>query len=149
MNVWTLCGISSKNVFGFFSTIIRHMKKSVRLFLLCLMMIAIPVQGIAATAMLYCCSGQHQSVTMSGSDQHLGHSVSDKQSHSSSLSKSMPDHSSTSDTCSSCADCYAGSASTTPYCGVSVVIPSSEKTDSIFSSHSGHVSDGLERPPRN
>ena len=112
------------------------MKKLARLFLLCVMMIAIPVQGIAASAMLYCGAEHYQAIE---NDQSLVHHSSGEQS---------DDKSSGTDSCSSCADCCVGCAPALTFSDIPVSAPSSEKINFIFSSHAGHISDGLERPPR-
>lgn len=119
------------------------MKKLTRLFLLCLMMIAIPVQGIAATAMLCCCAGQHQSKAASESDQNLVSPAEDEQSHA-----AHSDASPAAEKCSSCADCCSGCGPAMCSSSVPTSTPSLEKMTSVFSSHVGHINDGPERPPR-
>jgi len=116
------------------------MKKLARLFLLYLMMLAIPVQSVAAFALPYCGAQTYQAME---SDQSLAHHFSDEQSYA-----TQGDNSSNTDSCSSCADCCVGCALTMTSSGLPVSSPSSEKINFIFSSQAGHISDGPERPPR-
>jgi hypothetical protein len=117
------------------------MKKLTRLFLLCVMMIAIPVQGIAATAMLCCGAQHHQSAATDDNKPNSAQHDFDGASHT------AHDDASKADKCSSCADCLCCTPVSTPSNPVCSNL-SSEKISSIFPSCSGHVADGLERPPR-
>ncbi|HTD05510.1 hypothetical protein [Undibacterium sp.] len=135
------------------------MKKLARLFLLCLLMLAIPIQGIAAATMLFCEAGHHHAAAEQGEPlqhQHRHHhdadakadqadqadQISSAAGHHQSLAKMVKDK------CSSCAACCIGAALVTAFADSAISSPSSEKIDLVFSSHLGHVSDGLERPPR-
>jgi hypothetical protein len=119
-----------------------QMKKLARLFLLCFMMLAIPLQGIAASAMQCCCAEHHKSPSADESKPSL-----DKE--AAHAKHADTDKSTASEKCSSCANCCTGCASSaTPSCGTPATSPASEKITSHFSSHNGHISDGLERPPR-
>lgn len=124
------------------------MKKLSRLFLLCILMLAIPVQGIAAASMLFCAGG-HQHVAQAGQQDKNLH-----QHHDMSAAGKSADHKTDSnaslakDKCSSCAACCVGAALVTAFPEPAISSPSSEKIDLVFSSHLGHISDGLERPPR-
>lgn len=135
--LWSYTG---GRVISGFSAIIPRMQKLARLFLLCLMMIAIPVQGIAASTMLYCGAEHHQA--MESDHRLVKHSVGE-QTHA-----THGDNASATDSCSSCADCCVGCAPALTSSHVPVFNPSSEKINSIFSSHAGHIGDGPERPPR-
>lgn len=52
------------------------------------------------------------------------------------------------DKCSACASCCVGAVLVTNSTIPPVSTPSSEKISLVFSSYFGHISDGLERPPR-
>ncbi|MCU6434647.1 hypothetical protein LPB67_12785 [Undibacterium sp. Jales W-56] len=124
------------------------MKKLVRLFLLCIMIATIPVQGIAAATMLYCGTEHHHALSSDQSQHEQNehhHDVVEKSS-----DHSQPDTSSkfSKNKCSSCAACCVGAAMVTGSLLQSSPSPSSEKITQIFSCHIGHISDGLERPPR-
>ncbi|MCU6435074.1 hypothetical protein LPB67_14950 [Undibacterium sp. Jales W-56] len=125
------------------------MKKLARLFLLCMMILAIPVQGVAAATMLYC-GTEHHHASVSDQDQHEQHEhhhdAAEKLSHHSPHSDAAAKLSK--DKCSSCAACCIGAAMVTESLIQNSPSPSSEKIDLVFSSHFGHISDGLERPPR-
>ncbi|MES2105298.1 MAG: hypothetical protein V4634_14855 [Pseudomonadota bacterium] len=125
------------------------MKKLVRLFLLCMLILAIPVQGLAAATMLYCGTEHHH--TMVGDHDH---DAQDQHHHDAAATMSGQSHGDAStakhaiDKCSSCAACCIGAAMLTASVNPAIPHPSSEKIDLVFSSHAGHISDGLERPPR-
>jgi hypothetical protein len=109
------------------------MKKFLCLLLLWLM-IAVPLQGMAASAMIYCGAGHYQAM-----DEANGHSSE----HASHGERAL-----VAESCSSCADCCLGCAPVTPSMDIAVFRPSSEKIDLVFSSYVGYIADGLERPPR-
>ncbi|MDO8772209.1 MAG: hypothetical protein Q7K57_26610 [Burkholderiaceae bacterium] len=131
------------------------MKKMFRLFLLCIIFVAIPFQGFAAAAMVDC-NTEHRHTfpgeqhdhgnTQIGHHDHQ-HSGTDKASDGT-LSKASPVTKAMKDKCSACASCCVGAALVTNSTVPPVSTPSSEKISLVFSSHFGHISDGLERPPR-
>ncbi|GGC63531.1 hypothetical protein [Undibacterium terreum] len=124
------------------------MKKLAPLFLLWLLMLAIPVQGIAAATMLFCGAEHHHvAVAEQGGHAHHHHDVAKK----TDATQSSDQHASgamAKDKCSSCAACCIGAVMVTALSDPEILPPSSEKIDLVFSSHLGHISDGLERPPR-
>ena len=131
------------------------MKKLFRLFLLCIMFVAIPFQGFAAAAMVNCNTEHHHVLpgeqhdhdhAQVGQHEHQ-HSSNDKVSNHS-VSKASPVTKVMKDKCSACASCCVGAALVTNSAIPPVSTPSSEKISLVFSSHFGHISDGLERPPR-
>ncbi|WP_394778732.1 hypothetical protein [Undibacterium sp.] len=132
------------------------MKKLARLFLLCMLMLAIPLQGIAAGTMLFCGAGHHQmaDAPVAASPQgHEHHHHNGAASADSAASSSGQDHlhslaTAAKDKCSSCAACCVGAVMVTAFADAVLSRPSSEKIDLVFSSSAGHISDGLERPPR-
>ena len=121
---------------------------------------AIPLQGLAAASMMLCAPEHHQvsvaQVSQAAEHQHHANEGPDghkhpAQSHDadthSSDTVTTHQHSSK-DKCSTCASCCVGAMMLTSYLESPVSRPSSEKIDMVFSSHVGHISDGLERPPR-
>lgn len=131
------------------------MKKLFRLFLLCIMFVAIPFQGFAAAAMVDCNTEHHHAFSgeqHDHDDAHVGqhdhqHSGADSASDHA-VAKVSPVAKSMKDKCSACASCCVGAAIVTNSTISPVSTPSSEKISLVFSSHFGHISDGLERPPR-
>lgn len=131
------------------------MKKLFRLFLLCILFVAIPFQGFAAAAMVDCNTEHHHSFPGEQHDhddararQHdHAHSEADKASDHA-LAKVSPVAKSMKDKCSACASCCVGAALVSNSAVPPVSTPSSEKISLFFSSYFGHISDGLERPPR-
>ncbi|MFZ6758164.1 hypothetical protein ACO0K9_13220 [Undibacterium sp. Ji50W] len=112
------------------------MKKLVRLLLLCILMLTIPVQGVLAASRL-CCADEPSSASASASEHHL------HQRHAStSVKKHALDHAASVDAC------CAATAILSQDIALPLLRPSSERIDLIFSSYTGHISDGLERPPR-
>lgn len=110
------------------------MKKLVRLLLLCILMLTIPLQGVLAASRL-CCADEPSSVTATESHLHQHHAGT-------SVKKHALDHAASVDAC------CAATAILNQDMVLSLLSPSSEKIDPIFSSYTGHISDGLERPPR-
>lgn len=108
------------------------MKKIVQFFLLYLM-IAVPIQGITATALFDCDTQHHEAMTADTGN-----------AHHSSESISQADQ----DECSSCVACCIGCAITIEPIGFTAPLLSSEKINLRFFSYTGHINDDLERPPR-
>ena len=124
------------------------MKKLRRLILLWILVMAIPLQGLAAASMMLCASEHHQVVNQVSSTSTSHHDqLSDENSHCADMKTAAHQHASK-DKCSSCTACCVGAAMLASYLGASVSRPASEKIDMVFSSQLGHISDGLERPPR-
>ncbi|MFZ6644778.1 hypothetical protein ACO0LO_03635 [Undibacterium sp. TJN25] len=135
------------------------MKKLARFFLLCMLMLAIPLQGIAAGTMLFCGAGHHQmaadvagvaNVEYAAMAMPQGH---EHHHHAAASAGNASDHhqsfaAAAKDKCSSCAACCVGAVLLTAFADPTLSRPSSEKIDLIFSSSAGHISDSLERPPR-
>lgn len=137
------------------------MKKLKHYLLLWILIMAIPLQGLAATSMMLCASQQHQATSEKthASAGHQHHSADtakhqhkqtmDADAQSSDTADKLATHQHTSkDKCSNCAACCVGAVMLTSYLAPHVSRPSSEKIDMVFSSHVGHISDSLERPPR-
>lgn len=123
------------------------MKKMMRIILLCTLILAIPVKSIAAASMLSCDSGHHTVVAPSDHHDQIdrNHDVSE-------VSEERVDHQSshanlTKVKCN-CGSCCVSAMLMTSTSFINSSSPSSEKITFIFSSHIGHVSDGLERPPK-
>ena len=122
---------------------------------------AIPLQGLAAASMMLCATEHHEiSATQFSQPGDHQHDVGDEaheghqqhaQSHEADAhsSDAVTTHQhSAKDKCSTCAACCVGAVMLTSYLVSPISRPSSEKIDMVFSSHVGHISDGLERPPR-
>ncbi|MBY0573467.1 MAG: hypothetical protein K2P84_07275 [Undibacterium sp.] len=132
--------------------------------LLWLLILAIPLQGLAAASMMLCATEHHQVSTMQNAQSvqaserkhdapvqsYQGHQhhvqVHEADDHA---SESATTHQHTSkDKCSACSACCVGAVILTSYLASPISRPASEKIDTVFSSHVGHISDSLERPPR-
>ncbi|MFZ6773500.1 hypothetical protein ACO0LB_12365 [Undibacterium sp. SXout7W] len=127
------------------------MTRLVRL-LLCMLMLAIPLQGLAAVTMVKCGVESHPefTVNMSPHGLHSQHhdvttdKVSEKHSHS--LSNSVSKNK-----CSSCANCGVCSGAVAllmTFVESDNVSLSSEKIIQTSFTHSGHISNVPERPPK-
>ena len=129
------------------SDIIRQMKKLSRHILLWILIMAIPLQGLAAASMMLCATEHHQvsAVQIQQISPHQHEQQVDVHQHTSDATAHKH---AAKDKCSSCAACCVGAALLSSYVDSPVSRPASEKIDMVFSSHVGHISDGLERPHR-
>ena len=125
---------------------------------------AIPLQGLAAASMMLCATEHHQVSTVQNVQtgehtydayvqSHEGHEqhTQYKQTHEADehSSDTVTNHQHTAkDKCSTCSACCVGAVMLTSYFASPISRPASEKIDLVFSSHVGHISDSLERPPR-
>ena len=142
------------------SDIIVGMKKLLRLFLLCVLMLAIPLEGFAASAMPVCKSEPtpqlfrslsvvHETQQKSHSSHHVvtADSVADGGHHSSVKCAGKGKYIS----CAACAVCvaYMGAAGlfTTPVVP-DTIKPSAEKIIQTPFAFSGHIANVPERPPK-
>ena len=140
------------------------MKKFKRLILLWILILAIPLQGLAAISTMLCATEHHQVSTAhsvqadqhthemyvqshEGHEQHAQHTQTYETGEHSSASVTTHQHTSK-DKCSNCSACCVGAVMLTSYFASPISRPASEKIDLVFSSHVGHISDSLERPPR-
>jgi hypothetical protein len=135
------------------SVIIAFMKKLYHLLLICLLILGIPLQSLAAASTLLCdTQTHHQTLSESASlGQHehahdaqqlqLDHHTDDQTGDTNSVKLIK-------DKCSTCASCCVGAAMISGSIFIPVSRPISEKIELVFSSHILHVGDGLERPPR-
>ena len=101
------------------------------------MMLALPLQGLAAAMMSNCGSAHHHIVQAEHDDHAQGHAHQ----------HDAGDHASK-NKCSACAACCVGAALLTTAAIAPAGRPSSEKIALVFSSRFGPVDEGLERPPR-
>lgn len=119
----------------------RCMKKLARLILLCMLMLTIPVQG-AIAASRYCIGERHSTshvqLQQSKRDLHVLQAHTDD----AATIKISFDH------CPSSGDCCIGAIIVSEPPVFKLLRPGSEKVDLFFSSYTGHISDGPERPPR-
>ena len=116
------------------AVIIRNMKKLFRLFLLCMLMCAIPVQGVLAASRI-CCSAEHQQNPVSQQHAHQHHADD-------SVHKAAIDHDASGEEC-----CIAAAILNT-LLPMALLRPTSEKIGLIFSSYAGHIGDCPEKPPK-
>lgn len=118
------------------------MKKLMRIILLCFLVLILPIKSISAASTLGCDLGHHTTTDLHDQNDH----------HASEFSNSDSDHQTTSDHIAkekcNCGSCCVNAMLTTFVSFPSITNPSSEKIAFIFSSHIGHISDGLERPPK-
>lgn len=122
------------------------MKKLARLLLLCLMIIAIPLQGIASTAVQSCDPEHHQSMTKHGGEHKAVEHTSDRKDHSTHSTDNA--HSPEAKKCSCCSNCCTGAPMMATSPEPQACNPSSEKITPNSSLHEGHITDGPDRPPR-
>jgi len=131
------------------------MNKKFKTALLWLLLFALPLQGFAASAMLFCKTSPHHEMTMQVSNQgehdHAAHQHSQHQ-----LSATASDHSPQSGglqhdmtKCSACAACCVGAAIVSSL-GNSFSSAPPDSHSILFSAvrFAGHIPAGLERPPR-
>ncbi|MFZ6779664.1 hypothetical protein ACO0LD_22770 [Undibacterium sp. Ji83W] len=110
------------------------MKKLFRLFLLCVLMCAIPVQGVLAASRI-CCSTEHQQTTAGQQHAHQHHADE-------SVHKAAIDHDASGE------ECCIAAAILNAILPTALLRPTSEKIDPIFSSYAGHIGDCPEKPPK-
>lgn len=114
----------------------------------------IPLQGLAMASMMLCATDHHQLAAEQAPQanahqhQHRHQLDTDNNDGDDDSGKTVAHQHASKDKCSSCAACCVGAAMLSSYADTAVSGPSSEKIEPAFSSHLGHISDGLERPPR-
>jgi hypothetical protein len=112
-------------------------------------MFAIPLQGMAATAMTCCANqSQHQHAAQQNLGQHEhqhheGIQTSPDTNSSLTLLNKTP-----CSTCSSCVSCHFSALAIMAIPSAAIFNSSSEKIDSILSFQPSHISAALERPPK-
>ena len=111
------------------------MIKLFRLFLLCVLMLAVPMQAALAASRI-CCAAQYQQTSDSQQHAHHAHHT-DESGH-----KATIDHDASGDEC-----CIAAAILST-LLPVALLRPTSEKIDLIFSSYAGHIGECPDKPPR-
>ena len=137
-----------------------------KLFVLWLVLLAVPLQSVAAVGMRTCDPNHHQamlsqerSAQRAGAlSEHDHHDATAEHDHQASVSQAdesgksvvaEKDHSPIPAKCSACASCCVGAAIAVS--SIAVQISQSAEPHTIFNyrSHVGFITDGLERPPRN
>ena len=111
------------------------------------MLLALPIQGFAATTMLLCDHTGHHSAVTKHDNHHTSHAHEHHQ-HKHDDSKSLDKFSKNSESkCSACSACCFGGAITNsmPKLSVSPVAP--EQISFIHTSFLDFTADGFERPP--
>ena len=144
------------------------MKRFVRCFVMWLLVLALPVQGFAASTMLHCGAGHHGTVQATeGGHDHAGHmhmgaqdvsAVSDSNAHdhAAEASPSHEDsafshtakHANVKGKCSACAACCTVAFLPTNVIVFTAPAPSRALPVIELTTHAGFIADGPERPPR-
>lgn len=143
------------------------MRTTLRFFLLWVMMLAIPIQGIAASAMLHCGPNHAEQAAFytavdHGQHGHAGQSGAheDKDGTAAGLSSAASGDDADSDSrstdvtklgkfkCSACASCCSAVAILHSVAAISVVEIVFDRDASPVADRPGFVTDGPERPPR-
>lgn len=133
------------------------MSRALRIFLTCLLTLALPLQGYAAQRMLFCAPASHQAAQVSpmqAGHEHAAHGHG----HSSKADAKAPVHEPvhakftpgklTPGKCSACASCCGAVAIISSPLVFSPNPPAHDYTASVVPSYSGHTPDRLDRPPR-
>ena len=148
---------------------IRRMKRFVRCFVMWLLVLALPVQAVAASTMLLCGAGHHGTVQATeGGHDHANHvhmgaqdvsAVSDSTAHedSAEAAPSIEDsafspltakHANVMGKCSACAACCTVAFLPTNVIAFTAPAPSRVLPVVELTTHAGFIADGPERPPR-
>lgn len=114
-----------------------------RALVLCILAVALPLQGVAAATMLHCAAGRVHDVAAhvheaAAHDHHAASSGSIDKAHSSGVKQ----------TCSACAACCMGLALIPRYSPLPADEPASQPQPAVEKSPVSFISSGLERPPR-
>ena len=145
------------------------MKRFVRCFVMWLLVLALPVQGFAASTMLLCGAGHHGTVQATeGGHDHASHmhmgaqdvsAVSESAAHDhaadtplshedSAFSPLTAKHANVMGKCSACAACCTVAFLPTNVIAFTAPAPSRVLPVVELTTHAGFIADGLERPPR-
>ncbi|HET7795984.1 MAG TPA: hypothetical protein VFL64_21525 [Rhizobacter sp.] len=122
-----------------------------RTLLMCLLMLALPVQGWAMQRMLFCAPDTHTVVHAPADNEHAAHHHMEH-SKADANAKAGDMHQHTADPghgkCSACASCCTGLALLAAPLTFGASAPTAHYAAAVFSGHSGHVPHRLDRPPR-
>lgn len=126
------------------------MNRIFKTFVLWLLVLALPVQGFAATMQMSCAPEMHHSVVTPAPDEHAHHANMDMtSSHTAQSDSKTPFDKQSNMKCSACAACCMGIAALPATLDLSVAASGSAV---IFSSPAtfflGHIPDGIKRPPK-
>ncbi|MGY4830446.1 hypothetical protein ACVNIS_17885 [Sphaerotilaceae bacterium SBD11-9] len=122
-----------------------------RTLLMCLLMLALPVQGWAMQRMLFCTPDPHAVVHAPAEMEHSAHHHMDhsKADASVAAADAQPHHADAGHgKCSACASCCTGLALLATALAFGATPPAPTYTAAVFTGHSGHVPHRLDRPPR-
>jgi hypothetical protein len=128
------------------------MSRALRIFLTCLLALALPLQGYAAQRMLFCAPASHHPVQVP--TQQARHDHSAHAHHHSKADAKAPVHDSVHGAkaspgkCSACASCCAAVAIISSPLVFSTSPPSTDYTATVVPRYSGHTPGRLDRPPR-
>lgn len=124
------------------------MLNRLRIVLVCLLALALPLQGFAAATMLFCVGGHHHGAAVQGAGSavasdhvHLHASSVNPQSHDKSVAK-------LDGKCSACSACCTSVALPTTVVDFLPVKVGSPLVAIVASASVGFVTDGQDRPPR-
>ena len=127
------------------------MRDLTRTLLVWLLMLAVPVQGFAASAMLFCSPSHHQAMSqlsnhhaMQAQHQHGDHAnaMAADQTTAAKMDKTMDGK------CSACAACCIGSSIVSGQFFNPIVMAGSERIPFIAESFVNYTPEGLDPPPR-
>ncbi|WP_076591244.1 hypothetical protein [Herminiimonas arsenitoxidans] len=132
------------------------MNRIFKTFMLWLLVLALPVQGFAATMQMSCAPEMHHSVVTPASDTHAHHGNMDAHvdmdmtsSHTAQSDSKTPFDQPSNMKCSACAACCMGIAALPATLDLPIAASGSAV---IFSSPAtfflGHIPDGIKRPPK-
>jgi hypothetical protein len=121
------------------------MRRVVKALLMCLLVLALPVQGLAAQRMLFCAPAQHKVVQAQAPHDHSAHMHAQ---HSKADAKAAPQADPGHGKCSACAACCAGVGLVPTPLVFEPSPPSPDYTARVFAARSGYTPSRLERPPR-
>ena len=122
------------------------MKSVVRLLLICLLALALPVQGVAAATMQFCAAAHKSQTLLFEAASHSHHAVHP---HGSAQHASADDQDTLAkQTCSACAACCMAVALPPAALALPAVDPAIEAAPMLTTAYVGPDAVGLERPPR-
>jgi hypothetical protein len=110
-----------------------------------LLVLALPVQGLAAQRMLFCAPAQHHVVQAQAQHDHSAHMHAD---HSKADAKPVAPAKASHGKCSACASCCGAMAIVSSPLVFGVNPPAPDYLPTALPSYSGHTPGRLDRPPR-
>jgi hypothetical protein len=125
------------------------MRRVVKIMLMWLLVLALPVQGLAAQRMLFCTPAQHAVVQVQAEHDHTAHmhaehGQADATADAATTAQADASHGK----CSACASCCAALGIVAAPLVFDLSPPSPDYSASVFAGHSGYTPSRLDRPPR-